>query len=169
LRFLGGTDDYSLKNVSAAEAAAREAGRGVVRHRRVGLGLRVCRERVDDHQRARASVHLDRCEPLADRGHDPARPHAAHRLGPRTRATVTAKPADAEVVGVVFSLRTFMPVTPPARLLDRVVTPPAATPNSVWLDGRRWEIPTPDNADVFVAGSNSPGDVSSCQARWISR
>ena len=30
------------------------------------------------------------------------------------------------------------------------MTPPAATPSSVWLDGCRWEIPTPENADVFV-------------------
>jgi hypothetical protein len=97
-------------------------------------------------------------------------PGAASRSSPfggtETRATVTAIPADAELVGIVFSLGMFMPVIPPARL---VVTPPAATPNSVWLDGRRREIPTPDNADMFVAGSNSPGSVSSRQTRWIAR
>ena len=50
-------------------------------------------------------------------GHDPARPHAAHRLGPETRAMVTAILADTEVVGIVFSLGMFMPVIPPARLV----------------------------------------------------
>jgi hypothetical protein len=70
--------------------------------------------------------------------------------GPETRATVTAIPSDAEFFGIVFSLGTFMPTFPPARLVDRAMTLPAATPRSVWLDGARWEIPTPGNADVFV-------------------
>jgi AraC-like DNA-binding protein len=70
--------------------------------------------------------------------------------GPETRATVTAIPADAEFFGIVFSLGTFVPAMPLARLVDRAVTLPAATPSSVWLDGSRWEIPTPENADVFV-------------------
>jgi len=39
---------------------------------------------------------------------------------------------------------------PPASLVDRAVTLPAATPNSVWFEGSRWEIPTPGNTDVFV-------------------
>ena len=70
--------------------------------------------------------------------------------GPETRATVTAIPADAEFFGIVFSLGTFVPAIPHARLVDRTMTLPAATPRSVWLDGSRWEIPTPENADVFV-------------------
>ena len=70
--------------------------------------------------------------------------------GPETRATVVAIPADAEFFGIVFSLGTFMPGIPLAGLVDRAVTLPAATPSSVWLDGSRWEIPTPGNADVFV-------------------
>jgi AraC-like DNA-binding protein len=70
--------------------------------------------------------------------------------GPETRATVTAIPADAEFFGIAFSLGTFVPAISLARLVDRAVTLPAATPSSVWLDGSRWEIPTPGNADVFV-------------------
>jgi AraC-like DNA-binding protein len=70
--------------------------------------------------------------------------------GPETRATVSAIPADAEFFGIVFSLGTFMPSIPLARLVDEAVTLPAATPSSVWFDGSRWEIPTPGNADVFV-------------------
>jgi len=50
----------------------------------------------------------------------------------------------------VFRLGTFMPAMPLAGLVDRAVTLPAATPNSVWFEGSRWEIPTPGNTDVFV-------------------
>lgn len=70
--------------------------------------------------------------------------------GPETRATVTDIPPDAEFFGIVFSLGTFMPSMPIARLVDREVTLPAAAPGSFWLDGSRWEIPTSANADVFV-------------------
>jgi len=70
--------------------------------------------------------------------------------GPETRATVTPIPADAEFFGIVFNLGTFMTTVPLARLVDRAVNLPAATPNSFWLDDSRWEIPTPGNADVFV-------------------
>jgi len=58
--------------------------------------------------------------------------------GPETRATVTPIPADVEFFGIVFSLGAFMPAVPPASLVDRAVTLPAASPNSVWLDGSRW-------------------------------
>lgn len=70
--------------------------------------------------------------------------------GPETTATVTPIPADAEFFGIVFRLGTFLPAMPPAGLVDRAVTLPAATPNSVWFEGSRWEIPAPGNADVFV-------------------
>jgi hypothetical protein len=70
--------------------------------------------------------------------------------GPETRATVTAIPADTEFFGIVFKLGTFTPAMPLARLVDRTLALPAATRSPVWLDGSRWEIPTPDNADVFV-------------------
>jgi hypothetical protein len=70
--------------------------------------------------------------------------------GPETRAAVTAIPADTEFFGIVFKLGTFTPAVPLARLVDGAVALPAATRNSVWLDGSRWEIPTPDNVDAFV-------------------
>jgi AraC-like DNA-binding protein len=70
--------------------------------------------------------------------------------GPETRATVSPIPRDAEFFGIVFSLGTFMPAVPLARLVDRAVRLPTAAPSWVWFDGARWEIPTPGNADVFV-------------------
>jgi hypothetical protein len=45
--------------------------------------------------------------------------------GPETRATVTPIPADTEFFGIVFTLGTFMPAVPLARLVDRAVTLPA--------------------------------------------
>jgi hypothetical protein len=70
--------------------------------------------------------------------------------GPETRATVTPIPAGVEFFGIVFSLGTFMPAVPLARLVDRAVTLPTATPGSIWLDSSHWEIPTRGNADGFV-------------------
>jgi AraC-like DNA-binding protein len=71
--------------------------------------------------------------------------------GPETRATTAPIPADAEFFGIQFSLGTFMPGLPPGRLVDGSLTlPPAAGP-TFWLDGAEWELPGPDNADVFAA------------------
>jgi hypothetical protein len=70
--------------------------------------------------------------------------------GPETKATVSPIPEDAEFFGIVFSLGTFAPAFPLDRLVDHAVTLPNATGSSVWLDGSRWEIPTAENADVFV-------------------
>ena len=53
---------------------------------------------------------------------------------------------------------------PPGR---RVVTPPAATSELIWLDGRRWEVASPENADVFVV--ELAGRRIVLQARSISR
>jgi AraC-like DNA-binding protein len=62
--------------------------------------------------------------------------------GPHTKATLTPIPADAEFFGIPFSLGTFMPSLPPAGLVDRAVTLPAI--------GSSWELPRPENSDVFV-------------------
>ena len=43
-----------------------------------------------------------------------------------------------------------MPGLPPGQLVDSGLTLPPATSTSFWLDGARWELPGPDNADVFV-------------------
>src|ERR687897_814964 len=70
--------------------------------------------------------------------------------GPETKATTSSIPRDAEFFGIQFSLGTFMPGLPPGRLVDGSLTLPGATKRSFWLDGGRWELPGPDNADVFV-------------------
>lgn len=70
--------------------------------------------------------------------------------GPETHASVAPVPLDAEFLGIQFSLGTFMPVLPLAQLVDGSLTLPPATSTSFWLDGSAWELPSPDNADVFV-------------------
>jgi hypothetical protein len=78
---------------------------------------------------------------------------AAARLtvrGPETKATTVPIPADAEFLGIQFNLGTFMPSLPPGQLVDRSLTLPQVTNRSFWLRGSTWELPGPDNADVFV-------------------
>ncbi len=70
--------------------------------------------------------------------------------GPETKATIAAIPENAEFFGIRFSLGTFMPSLRPGQLVDRSLTLPPATNTTFWLNGSAWELPVPDNADVFV-------------------
>jgi hypothetical protein len=73
--------------------------------------------------------------------------------GPETKATpAVSSVVDAEWMGIVFTLGTFMPQLPPCRVSDRRDADlPAATGNAFWLQGAAWEVPTYENADVLVA------------------
>lgn len=71
--------------------------------------------------------------------------------GPETKASQADFPTDAEFFGITFKLGTFMPHLPVKTLQDRQdATLPEASSNSFWLRGSAWEIPTFENADVFV-------------------
>lgn len=71
--------------------------------------------------------------------------------GPETRASEADFPADAEFFGITFKLGTFMPHLSMKTLLDgRDLTLPQASSKSFWLQGSAWELPTFENADVFV-------------------
>jgi hypothetical protein len=70
--------------------------------------------------------------------------------GPETHATTAPIPQEAEFFGIQFSLGTFMPGLPPDQLVDRSVTLPQVTNTSFWFNGSAWELPRPDNADVFA-------------------
>jgi hypothetical protein len=71
--------------------------------------------------------------------------------GPETKASQADFPADAEFFGITFKLGTFMPHLPIKTLLDKQdATLPEASSNSFWLCGSAWELPTFENADVFV-------------------
>jgi hypothetical protein len=71
--------------------------------------------------------------------------------GPETRASRADYPADAEWFGIVFKLGTFMPHLPIKTLRDRQdAILPEASSSSFWLHGSAWQLPTFENADVFV-------------------
>src|SRR5829696_3006744 len=70
--------------------------------------------------------------------------------GPETKATIVPIPQGAEFFGIRFSSGCFMPDLPPGQLVDRTLTLPRLTGTSFWLDGSAWEVPGPDDADVFV-------------------
>lgn len=70
--------------------------------------------------------------------------------GPETSATTVGIPRDAEFFGIQFSLGTFMPLLPPAQLVDRDVTLAQATSTSFWLHGAVWDLPGPDSVEDFV-------------------
>lgn len=70
--------------------------------------------------------------------------------GPETHATWAGCPADADFVGIQFTLGTFMPRLPARNLVDAATTLPNATSTSFWLHGAAWHFPTFDTADMFV-------------------
>jgi AraC-like DNA-binding protein len=71
--------------------------------------------------------------------------------GPSTHAVPTPIPPDAEFFGIVLRLGTHSPAFPLAGLVDGAVEIPGAARGTALLDNDDWEIPTLDNADVFVA------------------
>jgi helix-turn-helix protein len=70
--------------------------------------------------------------------------------GPETKATPTLVPEDAEYLGIVFKLGTFMPHLPASRLVDGALDLPEARSQSFWLDSSAWQFPDYENADTFV-------------------
>ena len=69
--------------------------------------------------------------------------------GPQTRATPAAAPAHGEFFGIRFALGTFLPSLPLHRLVDGGLSLPV-TGTSFWLNGRGWDLPDFDDADIFV-------------------
>ncbi len=70
--------------------------------------------------------------------------------GPETKATRVLCPADAEFLGIVFKLGTFMPDLPANKLVDADTTLPDASSQAFWLNGAAWQFPDFENADTFV-------------------
>ncbi len=72
--------------------------------------------------------------------------------GPETRATLADCPAEGEWLAIRFKLGTFFPMHPANMLIDRRDQElPGASARTFWLDGSRWEYPTFENAETFVA------------------
>ena len=74
-----------------------------------------------------------------------------HLRGPQTKATTLSCPREAEYFGADFRLGAYLPMFPPARLAnlqDAVL--PTLPDGRIVLDGQAWEMPTPQNLDVFI-------------------
>jgi AraC-like DNA-binding protein len=70
--------------------------------------------------------------------------------GPETKATPTPVPGNAEYLGIVFKLGTFMPGLPASSLVDGAVNLPDTSNRSFWLNDSSWQLPDYENADTFV-------------------
>jgi len=70
--------------------------------------------------------------------------------GPELIASMVELPAEATFFGIDFTLGTFLPHLPTARLLDRQVMVPDVTNRSFYLAGSHWSHPNFDTAETFV-------------------
>lgn len=74
-----------------------------------------------------------------------------HIRGPETQATTVPCPGDATFLGAELRLGTYLPMFPPGRLADlRDAVLPTLPDGRILLGNRAWEVPTPQNVDVFV-------------------
>jgi hypothetical protein len=74
-----------------------------------------------------------------------------HVRGPTTAAAPLFCPADTEFFGADFGLGAHLPMFPRTRLTNgRDHLLPTLPDGRILLDGRAWEMPTPQNLDVFV-------------------
>jgi hypothetical protein len=74
-----------------------------------------------------------------------------HLRGPETQATTATCPSGAEFFGAELRIGAYLPMFPPTRianLQDGVL--PTLPDGRILIDNRAWEMPTPQNLDVFV-------------------
>lgn len=71
--------------------------------------------------------------------------------GPETKPSEVSCPADGEWLGIRFKAGTFMPQLPVHRLVDNLgINLPRVSKRAFLLEGRKWELPTFENAETFV-------------------
>jgi AraC-like DNA-binding protein len=70
--------------------------------------------------------------------------------GPETRATLAEAPADAEWIGIRFTLGTYLTRQPAGTLIDRNDVDLPATCRSFWLEGEAWAYPEFKDAERLV-------------------
>lgn len=70
--------------------------------------------------------------------------------GPETKATPAPIPENADFVGIIFKLGTYLPHLPTSCLTDAPIALPNAAGQSFWLHGAAWQFPDFENADTFV-------------------
>ncbi|WP_256981016.1 MULTISPECIES: helix-turn-helix domain-containing protein [unclassified Rhodococcus (in: high G+C Gram-positive bacteria)] len=72
-------------------------------------------------------------------------------VGPETRTSTAAVPEGARFTGIQFTVGTSLRMAPTPMLVDSGIELPDTTTARFWLDGTRWQIPGPDDAEAFVA------------------
>lgn len=70
--------------------------------------------------------------------------------GPETKASPAPVPVDAEFLGIVFKLGTYMPPLPTRDRVNNDMHLPEAAGKSFWLHGSVWQFPNFENADTFI-------------------
>lgn len=76
-----------------------------------------------------------------------------HLRGPESKASRAPIPQDAEFFGITFTLGAFLAHLSTESLVDGGTNLPLTAGNGsrrFWLNGAAWEVPTFDNADVFL-------------------
>jgi AraC-like DNA-binding protein len=74
-----------------------------------------------------------------------------HLRGPETQATTATCPSGAEFFGAELRIGAYLPMFPPARIAnmqDGIL--PTLPDGRILIDNQPWEMPTPQNLDVFV-------------------
>lgn len=76
---------------------------------------------------------------------------SAHLRGPADAATELSCPRDSTYFGVDLRVGTYLAAFPPGGLSNlRDAVLPVLDDGRILLDGRAWELPTPENVDVFL-------------------
>jgi hypothetical protein len=70
--------------------------------------------------------------------------------GPETKARPALVPPQAEFLGIIFKMGTFMPHLPASDLVDTEIHLPESSDNKFWFYSSAWQFPDFENADNFV-------------------
>ena len=70
--------------------------------------------------------------------------------GPETSARPADVPQDAEFLGIIFKMGTFMPHLPARDLVDTEIHLPESSDNRFWFYSSAWQFPDFENADTFI-------------------
>jgi hypothetical protein len=79
--------------------------------------------------------------------------------GPETRTSTAPVPEGATFTGIDFAVGTSLRAVPTCDLVDGGIELPDTTRRTFRLDGTRWEMPGPDDAEALVDGLVRAGAV----------
>ena len=71
-------------------------------------------------------------------------------VGPESRTSVAPVPPEASFVGIQLAVGTSLRIADTTSLMDVGIPLPDVSFRSFWLDGRRWQTPDADDAELLV-------------------